>query len=136
MQFNFLSLLNLKSISRFSAATLLFLLIQLLFFQIFPVKATARIEDNLLCSRRDSLDLIVETQNFYASICSKTSGTFIYTGIDKRNGKSIILPAYAEEGTGYVADAGKYTYYLTGASLSVTKNNQEILSEDVISSCN
>ncbi|MDJ0616989.1 MAG: hypothetical protein QNJ63_09620 [Calothrix sp. MO_192.B10] len=79
--------------------------------------------------------MIVETKNFYASICSSAARKLIYTGIDKRSGKSITLPAYTEEGTGYVADAGKYTYYLTGASLSVTKNNRAILNEDVIGSC-
>ena len=134
MLFNVLSQLNFKSVFQLSVIAVLLSLLYLL-FQVYPVQATARIPDNLLCTGGDSLDLIVETKNFYASICSSTSGKLIYTGIDKRNAKSITLPAYAEEGTEYVADAGKYTYYLTGASLSVTQNNQTILDEDVIGSC-
>jgi hypothetical protein len=101
-----------------------------------PLGQTAtRIPDSLLCRPGSSLDLVVETKNFYASICSNPSGKYIYTGIDKRNNRGITLPAYTEEGTGYVAEKGKYSYILTGASLSITRNNKEIVNEDVIGSC-
>lgn len=111
------------------------LTIELFWLRLPLAQAATKIPDGLLCSPGSSLDLVVETKNFYASICSSPAGKLIYTGIDKRNNRGTSLPAYAEEGTGYVAERGKYSYILTGASLSVTRNNREILNENVIGSC-
>ena len=110
--------------------------ISLFLLKPYPAQTATRIPDGLLCGKGYSLDLVVETKNFYASICANTAGKLIYTGIDKRNSKGTTLPAYTEEGTGYVAERGKYSYIITGASLSITRNNREIVNENVIGSCN
>lgn len=73
-----------------------------------------------------------ETQNFLIHICNR-QGKLFYTGISKRDGKGIYsLPAYTEEGTGYVAKNGKYEYIVTGANLDIIKNGKVVRSENVI----
>lgn len=75
-----------------------------------------------------------ETNNFRIYLCYDNSNQIFYYGVDKRNGASIALPAYTEEGTGYVAENGEYDYIVTGASLSVYQNSKLILEETVIRS--
>jgi hypothetical protein len=87
-------------------------------------------EENLLQS------FYIETANFFANICRDSSGQLIYIGGEKANPENNIkLPAFAEEGTGYVAENGATTYILTGAALTVVENGVPILEENVIYSC-
>ncbi|MBD2252943.1 hypothetical protein H6G14_16800 [Nostoc parmelioides FACHB-3921] len=73
----------------------------------------------------------IETPNFIIHLCERRKKLF-YTGISKHTGKGIYsLPAYVEEGTGYVAKNGKYEYIVTGASLDIIKNGKVIQSETV-----
>lgn len=74
----------------------------------------------------------IETRNFLIHFCDR-QGKLYYTGISKRDGKGIYsLPAYTEEGTGYVVKNGKYEYIVTGASLDIVRNGKVIQSEPVI----
>ncbi|BAT55832.1 hypothetical protein NOS3756_48250 [Nostoc sp. NIES-3756] len=74
----------------------------------------------------------IETRNFLIHFCNRR-GKLFYTGISKRDGKGIYsLPAYTEEGTGYVVKNGKYEYIVTGASLDILRNGKVIQSEQVI----
>lgn len=75
-----------------------------------------------------------ETNNFHIYLCYDSSNQIFYHGVDKRNGASINLPVYTEEGTGYVAENGNYDYIVTGASLSIYENGKLILEETVIRS--
>ncbi|MBD2343167.1 hypothetical protein [Anabaena subtropica] len=74
----------------------------------------------------------IETRNFIIHLC-KRRGKLFYTGVSKRNGRGIYsLPAYTEEGTGYVARNGRYEYVVNGASLDIINNGKLIQSESVI----
>ncbi|MBE9116926.1 hypothetical protein IQ249_13545 [Lusitaniella coriacea LEGE 07157] len=75
-----------------------------------------------------------ETNNFRIYLCYDNSNQIFYYGVDKRNQATIALPAYTEEGTGYVAENGNYDYIVTGASLSVYESSKLILEETVIRS--
>jgi hypothetical protein len=78
------------------------------------------------------LEVQIETRNFLIHFCNRRNKLF-YTGISKRDGKGIYsLPAYTEEGTGYVVKNGKYEYIVTGASLDILRNGKVIQSEQVI----
>jgi hypothetical protein len=69
-----------------------------------------------------------ETDNFWIYIC-EADGLY-YHGVEKGpNGGYITIPAYVEEGTGYVAENGIYTYIVNGASLSIYEGNT-LLQED------
>ncbi len=64
-----------------------------------------------------------ETDNFQVLICRK-AGKLYYHGIERggdRNG--ITLPAYYEEGTGYVAENGEYAYIINRSTLSIYQGN-------------
>lgn len=95
--------------------------------------------DRRLCSQQGenfTESFYVETANFFANICYDSSGQLIYIGGEKDNpGNAIKVPAYTEEGTGYVADNGNTTYIVTGAALIVAENGQEIVDERVIYFC-
>ncbi len=92
-----------------------------------------------LCSQQQEnllQSFYIETANFFANICQDSSGQLIYIGGEKANPENTIkLPAFAEEGTGYVAENGGTTYILTGAALTVVENGVPILEENVIYSC-
>jgi len=92
-----------------------------------------------LCSQQEenlAQSFYLETANFFANICRDSSGQLIYIGGEKANPENTIkLPAFAEEGTGYVAENGNITYIVTGAALTVVENGVPILEENVIYSC-
>lgn len=71
-----------------------------------------------------------ETKSFTIYMCE--GGGLKYHGISKKDGKSITLPAYTEEGTGYVAENGNYTYIVNGASLTVMEGNKVLQEENII----
>lgn len=68
-----------------------------------------------------------ETDNFWVYICE--ADQLYYYGVEKGSGSSITLPVEAEEGTGYVAVNGEYTYIVNGLSLSIYRGNT-LLQED------
>ncbi len=70
-----------------------------------------------------------ETKNFYVYICDVDQ--LYYHGVSKKDGNFINLPAYAEEGTGYVAENGDYTYIINGASLTVMQGDKVLQEERV-----
>ncbi|MBW4608532.1 MAG: hypothetical protein KME22_15315 [Hassallia sp. WJT32-NPBG1] len=79
-----------------------------------------------------TLEAQIETRNFSIYICQK-SGKLFYTSTSKLNGKGIrSLPAYSEEGTGYIAKNGKYEYVVNGASLEILKNGKVLQTDPVI----
>ncbi|MBD2440355.1 hypothetical protein H6G69_26795 [Nostoc sp. FACHB-110] len=78
------------------------------------------------------LEAYFETTNFYIHICNK-NGNLFYTGISKSTGKGIrSLPAYSEEGTGYVAPNKNYEYVVNGANLEIVKNGRVIQTDRVV----
>jgi len=78
------------------------------------------------------LEANIETRNFSIYIC-KRSGKLFYTSTSKLNGKGIrSLPAYTEEGTGYIAKNGKYEYVVNGVSLEILKNGKVLQIDPVI----
>ncbi|MFN6568152.1 hypothetical protein A6770_05465 [Nostoc minutum NIES-26] len=78
------------------------------------------------------LEAYIETPNFAIYICNKR-GKLFYTSTSKLNGQGIrTLPAYTEEGTGYVAKNGKYEYVVNGASLEILKNGRVLQTDPVI----
>lgn len=78
------------------------------------------------------LEAYIETPNFAIYICNKR-GQLFYTSTSKLNGQGIrTLPAYTEEGTGYVAKNGKYEYIVNGASLEILKNGRVLQTDPVI----
>ena len=70
-----------------------------------------------------------ETSGFWIYICS-ADGLY-YHGIEKGSGNYITLPAFVEEGTGYVAENGDYTYIVNGVSLSIYEGNT-LLQEEFV----
>ncbi|MCT7993052.1 hypothetical protein [Laspinema olomoucense] len=70
-----------------------------------------------------------ETDNFWVYIC-EADGLYYY-GVEKGSGSSITLPVEVEEGTGYVAVNGEYTYIVNGLSLSIYRGNT-LLQEDSV----
>ena len=71
-----------------------------------------------------------ETDNFWIYICQ--SDGLYYHGVSKPDGNNYItLPAYAEEGTGYVAENKGYTYIVNGAALSIYRDGYLIQEESV-----
>lgn len=75
-----------------------------------------------------------ETDSFYIFIC--TTGNpedgLYYHGVSKNDYDNYItLPAYVEEGTGYVAENQNYTYIVNGLELVVYDGNRVILTESV-----
>jgi hypothetical protein len=70
-----------------------------------------------------------ETDNFWVYICA-ADGLY-YHGIEKGSGNYVTLPAYTEEGTGYVAVNGDYTYIVNGATLSIYEGST-LLQEDSV----
>ncbi|MBW4475507.1 MAG: hypothetical protein KME54_01210 [Tolypothrix brevis GSE-NOS-MK-07-07A] len=78
------------------------------------------------------LEANIETRNFSIYIC-KRSGKLFYTSTSKLNGKGIrSLPAYTEEGTGYIAKNGKYEYVVNGVSLEILKNGKVLQTDPVV----
>ena len=74
-----------------------------------------------------------ETENFIIHICYDNNNDLWYYGIEKGPRSSyIVLPAYTEEGTGYVAENGDYTYIVNGAALSIYEGNTLIQEDPVI----
>ena len=87
------------------------------------------------CSRRGlRVTNYFETANYRIYLCKNRQGKDFYNGISKRNGNAIILPLISEEGTGMVATNGQYEYIITGASLTISRNNRVIKEEQVIRS--
>ena len=71
-----------------------------------------------------------ETKNFWIYICE--SDGLYYHGVEKPDGDNYItLPAYAEEGTGYVAVNKEYTYIVNGIELSIYKG-ENLIQEDPV----
>ena len=71
-----------------------------------------------------------ETDNFWIYICE--SDGLYYHGVGKPDGNNYItLPAYAEEGTGYVAENQGYTYIVNGAALSIYRDGY-LIQEDAV----
>ncbi|MGB3691171.1 MAG: hypothetical protein WA865_17070 [Spirulinaceae cyanobacterium] len=70
-----------------------------------------------------------ETKNFYIYICD--IDRLYYHGVSKKDSSFINLPAYTEEGTGYVAENGDYTYIVNGAALTVMQGNKVLQEENV-----
>ncbi|MBE9040595.1 hypothetical protein IQ235_07330 [Oscillatoriales cyanobacterium LEGE 11467] len=70
-----------------------------------------------------------ETNGFWIYICT-VEGLF-YHGIEKGSGNYVTLPAYVEEGTGYVAVNGNYTYIVNGATLAIYEGRTLIQEEYV-----
>ncbi|NER38618.1 MAG: hypothetical protein F6J93_32475 [Oscillatoria sp. SIO1A7] len=71
-----------------------------------------------------------ETDNFWIYIC-QSEGLY-YHGVEKPDGNNYItLPAYAEEGTGYVADNKGYSYIVNGAALSIYRDGYLIQKDAV-----
>lgn len=78
------------------------------------------------------LEAYIETPNFAIYICNRR-GQLFYTGTSKLNGQRIrALPAFAEEGTGYVVQNGQYEYIVNGASLDILKNGRVLQTDPVI----
>jgi hypothetical protein len=78
------------------------------------------------------LEAQIETRNFSIYICKK-NGKLFYTSTSKLNGKGIrSLPAYSEEGTGYIAKNGKYEYVVNGVSLEILKNGKVLQTDPVV----
>jgi hypothetical protein len=78
------------------------------------------------------LEAYIETRNFHIHLCRRR-GQLFYTGLAKKNGKAIrSLRAYAEEGTGYVVQNGRYEYIVNGVRLEILRNDRVIQSEPVI----
>lgn len=87
------------------------------------------------CSRRGlRVTHYFETASYRIYLCKNRQGKVFYNGISKRNGSAIILPVISEEGVGMVATNGQYEYLITGASLTISRNNQVIKEEQVIRS--
>lgn len=87
------------------------------------------------CSRRDlRVTHYFETASYKIYLCKNRQGKDFYNGISKRNGSAIILPLISEEGVGMVATNGQYEYLITGASLTISRNNRVIKEEQVIRS--
>lgn len=85
------------------------------------------------CSRRGLKSVnYFETASYRIYICASRQGKYFYNGINKRNGSAITLPVFPEEGTGMVATNGQYQYIITGASLTIIRNNRVIKEEQVI----
>ena len=64
-----------------------------------------------------------ETENFQVLICIK-GGQLYYHGIERGGDRSgITLPAYYEEGSGYVAENGEYAYVIIHSTLSIYQGN-------------
>lgn len=64
-----------------------------------------------------------ETDNFQVLICRKR-GQLYYHGIERGGDKNgITLPAYYEEGSGYVAENGEYAYIVNRSTLSIYQGN-------------
>lgn len=78
-----------------------------------------------------SMEAYIETENFWIYICKGSQNQLYYHGVNKETYEFITLPAYAEEGTGYVADNGDYTYIVTGLSLGIYRGNR-LLQEDSV----
>ncbi|MBD2607254.1 hypothetical protein H6G81_22675 [Scytonema hofmannii FACHB-248] len=79
-----------------------------------------------------TLEANIETRNFSIYIC-KRSGKLFYTSTSKLNSKGIrSLPAYTEEGTGYIAKNGKYEYVVNGVSLEILKNGKVLQTDPVV----
>lgn len=70
-----------------------------------------------------------ETDNFWIYICA-ADGLY-YHGVSKGDYSYVTLPVYAEEGTGYVAVNGDYTYIVNGAALSIYEG-RTLLQEDSV----
>ncbi len=75
-----------------------------------------------------------ETASYRIYLCKNQQGKDFYNGISKRNGSAIFLPLISEEGVGMVATNGQYEYVITGASLTISRNNRVIQEEQVIRS--
>ena len=74
-----------------------------------------------------------ETKNFLVNVCRhKNDETrFLYVGEDRRNGKSIQLPASLWKGA-YTAKNGTVTYAVSQAGLVVYRDGRVILNEPVL----
>ncbi|MCA1991622.1 MAG: hypothetical protein LDL41_06185 [Coleofasciculus sp. S288] len=70
-----------------------------------------------------------ETDNFYVYICQ--GDRLYYHGIDKKTDRYITLPVNTEQGRGYVARNGDYTYIINGEALSIYRNGSLVQKDDV-----
>lgn len=81
--------------------------------------------------RGESLRFFAETDNFYIYICGDSYDDMYYHGVGKDGSEIVLEDVYAEEGTGYVAVNGNYTYIVTGAALSIYEG-QTLIQEDYV----
>ena len=81
--------------------------------------------------RAESLISFFETDNFYIYICGDTYDDMYYHGVGKDGSDIILEDVYAEEGTGYVAVNGNYTYIVNGAALSIYEG-RILIQEDYV----
>ena len=80
--------------------------------------------------RGDNLRFFVETENFYIYICGNSDDMY-YHGVGKDGSEIILEDVYVEEGTGYVAINGDYTYIVNGAALSIYEGRILIQEDEV-----
>jgi serine/threonine protein kinase, bacterial len=80
----------------------------------------------------DKTFVSAETKNFSVYICGSISPTS-YVGVDKRNGKKIILPLSSNQGDKFIAKNGIYTYTITNQSLIVEEGGKMLLKESTTS---
>ena len=82
------------------------------------------------------LEDFFETRNFWIYICNNGDDynyDLYYHGVEKKNRNNhITLPVYVEEGTGYVAENGNYTYIINGLSLSIYQGRKLLQEEPVM----
>ncbi|NER32834.1 MAG: hypothetical protein F6J93_01935 [Oscillatoria sp. SIO1A7] len=72
-----------------------------------------------------------ETDNFQVLICEK-GGRLYYHGIERGGERSgITLRAYYEEGSGYVAENGEYSYVVNSSTLSIYEGSV-LLQQDLV----
>lgn len=80
---------------------------------------------------RTDLVEFYKTKNFQVLICEGGRQLYYY-GIEKGGDRnSITLPAYYEEGTGYVAENGDYAYIVNSDTLSIYRGSTLLQQEQV-----
>jgi hypothetical protein len=102
--------------------------------QVAQSSAPGELAQDFCLQKGQKVENYFETNNYRVYLCYNRGNQIFYYGVHKRSGAAIALPAYTEEGTGYVAENGQYDYIVTGASLSVYRNGRLILEERVIRS--
>ena len=105
---------------------------------ILPSRPLVLAELNDLCNDGESTFLMIETENFWASICGGDA-PYTYVGMDKSTGDSIEVPLvdYASDGSWFEAVNGDYRYMIIfdtpkGHFLTVTVGDETILQEYLV----